>query len=136
MQQLPQRIARTKDLRAQGYNCAQCVFMAFDDITGLDPATSARLTAALGSGVGGTREICGVVNAMALIEGMTGGDAPTDKVAAMGRAKKVITRFAEANGGCLRCCDLKRPDAPKSCNQLIFEGVEMMHEALKERQSE
>lgn len=136
MQQLSQRIARTNELRAQGYNCAQCVFMVFDDITGLDPATSARLTAALGSGVGGTREICGVANAMALVEGMTGGDAPADKVTAMSRAKKVLTRFADANEGCLRCCDLKRPDAPKSCNQLILEGVEIMHEALKERQPE
>ena len=136
MQQLPQRIARTKDLRAKGYNCSQCVFMVFDDITGLNPATSARLPAALGSGVGGTREIGGVANAMALVEGMTGGDAPADKVEAMARAKKVITRFADANGGCLRCCDLKRPDAPKSCNQLILEGVEMLHEAIKERQPE
>ncbi len=136
MQQLSHRIARAKELRAQGYNCAQCTFMVFDDITGLDQDTSARLTAALGTGVGGTREICGVANAMALVEGMTGGSGPTDKVAAMNRAKKVLTRFADANGGCLRCCDLKRPDAPKNCNQLIFEGVEMMHEALQERQAE
>lgn len=136
MQQLSQRKARVNELRAQGYNCAQSMFMAFDDITGLDQATSARLTAALGSGVGGTREICGVANAIALVEGMTGGDAPADKVSAMARAQKVIARFADANGGCLRCCDLKHPGAPKSCNQLITEGVEMLHEALQQRQAE
>lgn len=129
---LEQRLQRASELRGRGYNCAQCVIMAFNDITGLDDATAARIGAGLGAGVAGLGEICGVPNAIAVVQGMAGGPEPADKKTAMARAKAVIDRFAEANGGCLRCRDLKHPGAPKGCDALIAEGITMLHRWLEQ----
>lgn len=124
------RLAQASELRAKGYNCAQCVIMSFNDLTGLDASTAARTGAGLGAGVGALGEICGVANGMAIVEGLVGGDHPEDKKTAMARSKDVVGCFAAANSGCLRCRELKRPGAPKSCDTLIAEGIEILHDAL------
>lgn len=128
-----ERLEQARALRGRGYNCAQCVIMSFNDITGLDDSTAARTGAALGAGVAGSGETCGVATGIAVVEGLAGGSEPADKKPAMARAKAVIDRFAAANGGCTRCRDLKRPGAPKSCDALIAEGIEMLHEALDQQ---
>ena len=39
---------RARELFLQGYTCAQAVVLAFEDITGLDATTAARLASGFG----------------------------------------------------------------------------------------
>ncbi|MBR4722027.1 MAG: C-GCAxxG-C-C family protein, partial [Muribaculaceae bacterium] len=50
---LQQRIERARRLHREGYNCAQCVVMVFDDVTGLDETNAAEIAAAMGAGMAG-----------------------------------------------------------------------------------
>lgn len=128
---LQERKTLALDLRRQGYNCAQAVIMAFPDVTGLDADTAARLSAALGSGVGGSREICGAINAAAIVEGFRHGSAPADKVPAMKGAGALVERFAALNGGAVRCADLKGVPGKRPCDELVTQAVEILHDSLQ-----
>jgi len=53
-----------------GYNCAQSVFGAFCDVTGMDFAAAMKLSSSFGGGMGRMREVCGTVSAMSMIAGI------------------------------------------------------------------
>lgn len=127
MKTLPQRKEKALTLRAAGYNCAQSVLMAFGDITGLSDSEAARICNALGSGVAATGEICGVPNAMAITIGLIHTDNPTEKVASAKEARQLIETFAKLNKGRLRCIDLKGKEDIRPCDQLILQGIEILH---------
>ena len=59
---------KARALFLEGYNCAQAVVCAFDDLTGLDRETSARLASSFGGGMGRMREVCGTVSPQAKID--------------------------------------------------------------------
>ncbi len=40
---LQQRLLKAKEYKGNGYNCAQCMFMAFSDIHNLDDNTALAL---------------------------------------------------------------------------------------------
>lgn len=120
-------IDKAKELRQQGYNCAQAVLIPFAQELGLDEATAAKITMGLGSGVGGQGEICGVANAMAMALGLRYAADPKLKGKAAAEAHALTDRFRDCHG-CLRCHDLKA--CKKDCNTLIFSGVEMLEEHL------
>lgn len=63
------RVERAKSYFQSGYNCAQAVVMAFDDIMALSVEELARLTAPFGGGMGRMREVCGTVSGMTFIAG-------------------------------------------------------------------
>lgn len=65
--------AKAKSLFEQGYNCAQAVLLAFDDITGLETETAAKLSSSFGGGMGRLREVCGAVSGMFAVAGITNG---------------------------------------------------------------
>lgn len=129
---LDQRLSRASELRAKGYNCAQTVIMAFNDATGLDSDTAARICAGLGGGVGATGEICGVVNAMAIVQGMLHSSDPAKKAEAYAKVKNLSARFAAANCGHVRCRDLKGADCRRPCNDLIADGIRILHEHISQ----
>ena len=52
-----------------GCNCAQSVFLAFTDVTGMDRKTAAKLSAPFGGGMGRMREVCGAVSGMLMVLG-------------------------------------------------------------------
>lgn len=124
---LDQRKERALALRKQGYNCSQSVILVFDDIIGIDKDTIAKLTSGLGTGVGALREICGVVNAMAITQGFLQSPAPEGKAPSAKIAGDLGRKFAEGNKGFLRCCDLKGKDGIRPCNDLVLQGVEILH---------
>ena len=71
---------RATALFMEGYSCAQAVFGAFSDVTGIDADTALRLSSAFGAGMGRMREVCGAVSGMALVCGMeTGATDGADK---------------------------------------------------------
>lgn len=127
---LEERLEIASDFRKAGYNCAQSVLMAFPDITGLDNSTAARASAALGSGVAGLGDMCGVVTGMGIAVGMTGGDSPADKVKAAALTKRLAEIFASHTSGRLCCRDLKKQPQAISCNDLVALGVRILHQEL------
>jgi C_GCAxxG_C_C family probable redox protein len=64
-----ERVERARRYFLEGYNCAQAVVMAFDDIMNMDVNALARLTAPFGGGMGRMREVCGTVSGMAFVAG-------------------------------------------------------------------
>jgi C_GCAxxG_C_C family probable redox protein len=85
-----------------GYNCAQSVFCAFRDETGLSLEESARLASSFGGGMGRLREVCGGVSGALLALGaICGYDDPCNREAKKAHYKLVQTfagRFKEKNG--------------------------------------
>lgn len=55
---------------ASGMNCAQSVFAAFADVTGLDKETAMKLSSSFGGGMGRLREVCGTCSAMFMVAGL------------------------------------------------------------------
>ena len=93
-------LART--LFFEGYNCAQAVFCAFGDVTGLDRETAARLASSFGGGLGRLRETCGTVSAAAMVLGMAKGYSDPKSVEAKQAHYRLVRdfarRFREAEG--------------------------------------
>ena len=52
-----------------GCNCAQAVFLAFSDLTGIDRKLAAKLSSPFGGGMGRMREVCGAVSGMLMVLG-------------------------------------------------------------------
>ena len=53
-----------------GVNCAQAVFLAFEDVTGIDRKLAAKLSSPFGGGMGRMREVCGAVSGMLMVLGV------------------------------------------------------------------
>ena len=71
------RAEKAKAYFLEGYNCAQAVAMAFDDLIGMDKNQIAMLTSGFGGGVGRMREVCGTVTGAAfVISALYGYNAP------------------------------------------------------------
>ena len=64
-----ERVKRAQTYFKAGYNCAQAVVMAFDDVMQMSPDELARLAAPFGGGMGRMREVCGTVSGMAFLAG-------------------------------------------------------------------
>ncbi len=66
---IEERVERARNYFTAGYNCAQAVTMAFDDIMDMDVNMVARTAAPFGGGMGRMREVCGAVSGMTLVAG-------------------------------------------------------------------
>lgn len=64
-----ERVERAQGYFKAGYNCAQAVVMAFDDVMQMLPDELARLAAPFGGGMGRMREVCGTVSGMTFLAG-------------------------------------------------------------------
>lgn len=64
-----ERVERAQAYFKAGYNCAQAVVMAFDDVMQMSSDELARLAAPFGGGMGRMREVCGTVSGMAFLAG-------------------------------------------------------------------
>ncbi len=88
---------RAGELFESGYNCSQAVFLAFNDIIGLDEAFAARLVSPLGGGMGRMREVCGAVSGMLLVLGALYGysndDAKSEKSELYKRVQELAEKF-------------------------------------------
>ena len=81
-----------------GCNCAQAVFLAFSDVTGVDEKLAARLSSPFGGGMGRMREVCGAVSGMLMVLGVLYGYDEQD-----GDAKKrQLYRDVQALAGSFR----------------------------------
>ena len=142
---------RARELFYAGYNCAQAVFCAFCDLTGLDIDTAARLSSSFGGGMGRLREVCGTVSGALLALGMLRGYSdpadPQAKKAHYARVQEFARRFREKNGTIV-CRELLKnvPTTPggepeprtpefyarRPCLRLIGEAAELLDNMLEE----
>jgi C_GCAxxG_C_C family probable redox protein len=135
----------------RGYNCAQATAVVFAEDFGLAPALVLQLTAGLGGGMGGLRETCGAVSAMAVLAGLALGPYEPDDLAAKTARYDLVKRwhaqFVARHGSA--CCRelLERagivPDAQpaerdaeyyakRPCPQLVASAAEIVASALNE----
>lgn len=141
---------RAARLFREGYNCAQSVFVAYCDLTGLDVQTALRLSASFGGGMGRLREVCGAVSGALMVLGMLRAPAdPTDQEAKAlhyARVQELARRFRERNETII-CRELlgemagsghvpeKRTEAyykMRPCERFVYDGAELLEQLLKE----
>lgn len=127
-QPLEHYLDRATQLHARGYNCAQCVAMVFDDVTGTDAALLARMTAALGGGIGGTGHACGAVTGMTAVVGLLHSGEPADKPRVYGVTRQLVEQFGTANGA-VDCRQLKGA-GKRPCIELIKSAVALVWNTL------
>ena len=81
-----------------GYNCAQAVFCAFCDVTGMDEREALRLSSSFGGGMGRLREVCGAVSGMFMAAGLLYGyddlEDKSLKAAHYARIQDLAARFS------------------------------------------
>lgn len=96
------RKERAMQLFKEGYNCTQAVFLAFEDLHGMDRKKAAALSSSFGGGMGRLREVCGTVSGMFLVAGaLYGYDDPKsreDKAEHYARIQELAGKFEEQHG--------------------------------------
>ncbi len=89
-------------LFAEGMNCAQSVFVAFSDVTGMDEETAKHLSSSFGGGMGRMREVCGTCSAIFMVLGLLYGEGTEkdDKIKAAHykRVQDLAEEFRKEHG--------------------------------------
>ena len=130
-----------------GCNCAQAVFLAFTDVTGMDRRTAAKLSAPFGGGMGRMREVCGAVSGMLMVLGALYGydnsDADHKKKELYHQVQALAEQFRAENGSII-CRDiLKNPPsdpnpsprtaeyyAKRPCAKMVMTAARLMDEFI------
>lgn len=89
------------ELFKEGYNCAQAVFVAFSDVTGIDEKTALKLSSSFGGGMGRMREVCGAVSGAFMVLGVLYGTSDFDdskKKEHYALIREAADKFREKNG--------------------------------------
>ncbi len=86
---------KAQSLFLSGYNCAQAVFAAFCDVTGMDEEAALKIAGPFGGGMGRMREVCGAVSGMFMVLGMTDGYTDVDSDATKMELYKKVQALAE-----------------------------------------
>ena len=106
---------KARELFLSGYNCAQAVFGAFCDVTGMEFSQAMRLCSSMGGGMGGLREVCGAVSGMMMVVGLLYGFEPSEGSAAKSAHYHLVQELAEQfrqQAGSIICREiLKNPPA-------------------------
>ena len=133
----------------KGYNCAQSVVLAFEDILPVDNKQLSKLSSSFGGGMGRLREVCGSVSGMFITAGLLYGyDGPeTGKVKAdhYARIQELAGSFEEKHGSII--CrellglhvrhDVPRPEArteeyyrKRPCAELVGDAAEILEQYI------
>jgi len=92
-----------------GYNCSQCMMLAFEDMLTIDLDTALTIASPFGGGMGRLREVCGSVSGMFMVLGFIKGyNQPGDyegKKELYAHIQELARRYEEANGSII-CRDL------------------------------
>ena len=140
---------KAKQLFLSGHNCAQAVFLAFNDLMGLDENTMLTLAASFGGGMGRMREVCGAVSGMLMVAGLLYGyDIPGDDVSKKEHyhlVQHLAGKFRE-EAGSIVCRDiLKNPPsdpnptprtaefyAKRPCARMVLTAAEILDRYIAE----
>lgn len=144
------RSEKARDYFLEGYNCAQAVFLAFCDLTGLDEKSALMLSSSFGGGMGRLREVCGAVSGMFMTAGMLYGysdpKAGAEKTEHYKRIQNLAAMFRERNGSIV-CHDILGKIAEdksyipsdrtaeyyktRPCVKMVEDATEIMEEYIK-----
>lgn len=146
-------VKRAEELFLQGYNCAQSVFAAFSDITGIDEQKAIKLTSGFGAGMGALRDTCGAVTGLFMAADMLYGyESPTDaegKAAHYALIRSLAEEFRNINGS-IMCRDLLA-NCPKAqqpmdrtdeyygvrpCTRLVKDAAAILDRLIEEKSRE
>jgi len=100
---------KAEALFRQGFNCAQSVFLAFEDLYDLDRETALKLSSPFGAGFGLLREVCGVVSGMCMVLGLLEGyadPADAEDKKALYAAVQELVGALERDRGTILCREL------------------------------
>lgn len=105
---------KAEALFLEGYNCAQAVFAAFCDVTGMEEQAALRLSSSFGGGFGRMREVCGAFSGLCMaagwLYGYTDPGCAAEKKEHYARVQSMAEEF-RAEFGSIVCRDiLKKPD--------------------------
>lgn len=132
----------------QGYNCSQCVALAFAKEMGLAEDQALRLAVGFGGGFGRMREVCGAFSGLTMVLGALYGSAdPAQKTAMYTQVQALAARFCAENGGnsliCRELLGLQKPEgspqaSPRTpeyykkrpCAELVRLAADLMAEYL------
>lgn len=141
---------QAKCLFEQGFNCAQSVFTAFCDETGLDKNTALMLSSPFGGGIGRMREVCGAVSGMMMVAGILYGNTDpknTEKKAEIYKLARNLADQFKAENGSIVCKELlgltkkenshipqERTEAyykKRPCAQLVEQAATIMEQYIE-----
>ena len=145
------RKEKAESLFLEGYNCAQAVAIAFEDIHGVNREVLAKLSSSFGGGMGRLREVCGSVSGMFMVAGLLYGyddpKAKGEKTEHYTRIQKLAADF-QAENGSIVCRELlgltekKQDPTPEDrseeyykkrpCKELVGMAAEIMDNYIKE----
>lgn len=95
------RIQKAIALFNNKYNCAQAVFSAFSDITGIDENASKKIPAGLGAGFGRLQNACGALTGGILVIGSIyhdDNDVAGSKEMVYSKTREFLEKFRDKNG--------------------------------------
>ncbi len=136
-----------------GYNCSQCMILAFEDLIdkSIDIETALKLASPFGGGMGRLREVCGSVSAMFMILGYIKGYSEAkdyDGKKNLYEDVQELARRYEAANGSIICRELLgldgKREAPipekrteeyyknRPCTEKIGSAAEILEEYLIE----
>ncbi len=136
----------------EGYNCAQAVFAAFCDVTGMDEKTALTLSSSFGGGMGRLREVCGAVSGVFMVAGLIFGYSdPKDDLAKKEHyalIQDIAKRFRERNNSII-CRELveglEKDTLPtptprtdefyktRPCLRFVMDAADILDEIIKEK---
>ena len=138
----------------EGFNCAQAVFLAFEDKYNIERDVALRLSSSFGGGMGRLREVCGAVTGMFMVAGVLYGydefNNHEKKSAHYTRIQQLAREFEVRNGSiiCRQLLDLdKKTDHPvpekrteqyyqkRPCVELVGIAAAIMEQYIKEEET-
>lgn len=145
------RSEKAMKLFEEGYNCAQAVFLAFEDLHGMDREKAAALSSSFGGGMGRLREVCGTVSGMFMVAGVLYGysspAAREEKADHYARIQELAVAFERENGSivCRELLGLSvKREAPqpsertaeyykkRPCKELVGQAAAIMERYIEE----
>lgn len=99
---------RAKENFLNGYNCAQSVLLAFEDVAGVPRDTLLKLGQPFGAGMGRLRLTCGAVSGMVMVLGLVTGSPDADRESKnkeYAAVQELVRRF-RAECGSIICGEL------------------------------
>jgi C_GCAxxG_C_C family probable redox protein len=137
---------RAKQLFNKGYNCAQAVFCAFCEQTGMDFDTALKLSQPFGGGMSRLREVCGAVSGMFMVAGLKYGNTSTeeaDKLKHYDIIQELAAKFKQENDTII-CRELlenakKKPPLEQTgphnpaCEKFVMDAAALTEKLLAEK---
>lgn len=141
---------RALALQKEGFSCAQSMVASQCELYGVDRITALRFAGVFGSGIGRSAQTCGVITGAMMLIGLKYGKKfpeDPDDLDRFGIAQEFIRRFKEKHCGRFKCQELLEYDVSKDdeldyilknglfekvCQQMVYEGADMIHELLEE----